>query len=130
MRHLSKIVAKTWGQETWFVNRDYCGKRLIFAEDHRCSAHFHKNKHEVFLVTHGRIQLETFRVIKGLTRSNETVSIILPKGAYILEVGQTAEIPPGCIHRMTALCGNAAMIEFSSHHEDSDSYRVQSGQCF
>ena len=109
-----KIVVKTWGMETWYVNRDYCGKSLIFAEDHRCSMHFHKVKHETFLITEGRILLE----------------MIVKEGIYwrILSVGDTAEIPIGVPHRMTAWGGNASMTEFSSHHEDSDSYRIESGQ--
>ncbi len=106
-----KLVAKEWGMEAWFVNRDYCGKRLTFAQDYRCSLHYHKEKHEVFLVTHGRILLEY----------QDTES-------RILEVGDTAEIEIDAYHRMTAISGNAAMIEFSTHHEDSDSYRVETGQ--
>lgn len=117
MKH--KIVAKTWGMEVWFVNREYCGKRLIFAEDHRCSAHYHKNKHETFLVTHGRLMVEVCYMIGGKPDYDET---------FIYEVGETIEIPVGAIHRMTAVGGNAAIIEFSTHHEDSDSYRIESGQ--
>ncbi len=111
-----KLVAKSWGMEVWFVNREYCGKRLIFAEDHRCSIHYHKEKHETFLVTHGRILLEYLAPYSSAWEYR------------ILEVGDTAEIEVAAAHRMTAIGGNAAMIEFSTHHEDADSYRLESGQ--
>jgi len=104
------IVYKTWGMEIWYENLDYCGKMLIFAEDHRCSMHYHAVKHETFVVMTGRILLEM---------GNE------PR---ILKRGESAYIPRGISHRMTAIGGNASLIEFSSHHEDSDSYRVESGQ--
>jgi len=105
-----KLIPKSWGMESWFVNEDYCGKRLTFAEDHRCSIHYHKEKNETFLVIVGRIQLEL---------SNST---------RILEVGDVVDLPKGVSHRMMAVGGNAAMIEFSTHHEDSDSYRIDTGQ--
>lgn len=116
---MRKIVPKEWGMEIWYINEDYCGKRLIFAEDYRCSLHYHKNKHETFLVTSGRILLEYW--------SPNYVEEYFGKKC-ILEIGDTAEIEIGAWHRMTAVGGNAAMIEFSSHHEDSDSYRIESGQ--
>ena len=103
--------------EIWFVNRDYCGKRLIFAEDHRCSMHCHQKKHEVFLVTSGRFLIE----YKWSAFDDWC------KWKY-LEIGETFEVKMGLYHRMTAIGGNASMIEFSSHHEDSDSYRIETGQ--
>jgi len=126
-----RIVSKTWGMEIWFVNNEhYCGKRLIFAEDHRCSVHWHKEKHETFLVDRGRVVVETFKMtIPVITKdASASVSMMLPEMAYILEVGQTMEIPQGIPHRITAIGGNASIIEFSTHHEDSDSYRGQTGQ--
>jgi len=113
-RRKIKIACKEWGEEYHFYNGNYCGKRLTFAADHRCSMHFHKIKHEVFLIIVGRI---LFEYVDLDTR-----------GQYILEVGDTVEVHIGMYHRMTAIGGNAALIEFSSHHEDSDSYRVETGQ--
>jgi mannose-6-phosphate isomerase-like protein (cupin superfamily) len=121
----SIIVPKTWGEEVWYVNRDYCGKRLIFAEDHRCSVHYHKNKHETFLIEDGTILLELYKA--AYTRI-DVYSHFYPVSAILLKQGQSIEIPPGLGHRMTAVGGNAAIIEFSSHHEDSDSYRIETGQ--
>ena len=107
-----KLVPKTWGLEVWYANLDYCGKMLIFAQDHRCSMHYHIVKHETFVVMTGRILLE------------------MGDNPRILEIGQSVYIPRGIAHRMTAVGGNASMIEFSSHHEDSDSYRVETGQAW
>lgn len=115
-----KIVPKTWGMEIWYYNGDYCGKRLIFAEDHRLSIHYHKIKHETFLIENGCIQLELFTLAgQDVWKRLATIT---------LRVGDTYTIEPGLGHRMTAIAGNAAMIEFSTHHEDSDSYRISTGQ--
>jgi len=124
-----KIVSKTWGMEIWFVNNEhYCGKRLIFAEDHRCSIHWHKEKHETFLVDNGRVLVEIFRTSAPVVTKDTSVFLMLPQKAYFLEVGQTMEIPQGIPHRITAIGGNASIIEFSTHHEDSDSYQGETGQ--
>ncbi len=117
MKKRNKTVAKTWGMEIWYVNRDYCGKHLIFAEDHRCSMHEHKTKHETFVVTHGRFLIEYKDSVFDATNR-----------WLFLEVGDSFIVRPGLYHRMTAVGGNAALMEFSSHHEDTDSYRIESGQ--
>ena len=102
------IVPKTWGEEHWIVNKEYCGKKLVLKKGHRCSLHYHKAKDEVFYVTKGRIFLE----IGG--------------EELILETGDHRHVAPGTIHRFTGLA-DAEIIEFSTHHEDSDSYRVEIG---
>jgi mannose-6-phosphate isomerase-like protein (cupin superfamily) len=122
-----KLVAKQWGMETWFVNREYCGKRLIFAADHRCSVHYHKDKHETFLVDRGRFHLEIWK--PALATATE-LKFWYKIQDVILEVGDTYEIQPGVGHRMTAIGGNASLIEFSTHHEDEDSYRIETGQAW
>lgn len=120
-----KIVPKTWGMEIWYCNTDYCGKRLIFAEDHRLSIHYHKVKHETFLIECGCIQLELYTLAGGLDADAWRHLATLT-----LRVGDTYTIEPGLGHRMMAVGGNACMIEFSTHHEDADSYRIDTGQIF
>jgi quercetin dioxygenase-like cupin family protein len=99
-----KIVPKEWGEERWLVNRDYCGKLLILKKSYRCSMHHHKNKDETFYINKGKVLLE------------------LENMQYIMRPGQALLIMPNQKHRFTGL-EDSEIIEFSTHHEDSDSYR-------
>ena len=99
-----KEVEKVWGKELWIVNRDYCGKKLILNKGYRCSMHYHKNKDETFYILSGNVLLEI-----GMEKN-------------IMLAGDTILIKPGQKHRFTGL-EDSEIIEFSTHHEDSDSYR-------
>jgi mannose-6-phosphate isomerase-like protein (cupin superfamily) len=99
-------VPKEWGEEHWIVNRDYCGKKLVLKRGFRCSLHYHKVKDEVFYVIVGRVLLE----VDGERR--------------VLVPGDHQRIAPGELHRFSGL-EDSEIIEFSTHHEDSDSYRVE-----
>jgi mannose-6-phosphate isomerase-like protein (cupin superfamily) len=99
-----KIVKKEWGSEEWIVNRDYCGKKLILNKGFRCSMHFHKNKDETFYILKGKVLLEV-----GMQKT-----IMLPDDSVLIKPGQK--------HRFTGL-EDSEIMEFSTHHEDSDSYR-------
>jgi mannose-6-phosphate isomerase-like protein (cupin superfamily) len=98
-------VPKVWGEEHWIVNREYCGKKMILRQGFRCSMHAHKEKDEVFYVVSGRILLE------------------LGDGERVMGPGDHQHVPPGVEHRFWGL-EDAEIFEFSSHHEDADSYRV------
>jgi quercetin dioxygenase-like cupin family protein len=99
-----KIVPKVWGEERWIVNRDYCGKLLILNKGFRCSIHHHKNKDETFYVNKGKVLL------------------YLDGEKLIMKPGQAQLVKPNQKHRFTGL-EDSEIIEFSTHHEDSDSYR-------
>ena len=99
-----KEVKKVWGKEIWIVNRDYCGKKLILNKGFRCSMHYHKLKDETFYLLSGKVLLEI-----GIKRR-----IMLP--------GDSMLIKPYQKHRFTGL-EDSEIIEFSTHHDDSDSYR-------
>lgn len=99
-----EIINKVWGHEEIIVNREYCGKKLVLNKGFRCSMHFHKNKDETFYILTGKVLMEI-----GIQKN-----IMLP-GSSIL-------IKPGQKHRFTGL-EPSEIIEFSTHHEDSDSYR-------
>ena len=101
-----KEVKKEWGKEIWIVNRDYCGKKLILNKGFRCSMHYHKNKDETFYILNGKVLLEI-----GMQKN-----IMLP--------GDSILIKPGQKHRFTGL-EYSEIMEFSTHHEDSDSYREE-----
>jgi quercetin dioxygenase-like cupin family protein len=99
-----KEVNKEWGKEIWIVNREYCGKKLILNKGFRCSMHYHKNKDETFYILKGKVLMET-------DNSNR---VMLP--------GHSILITPNTKHRFTGL-EDSEIMEFSTHHEDSDSYR-------
>ena len=98
-------VPKVWGEEHWIVNRDYCGKKLILRRGFRCSLHLHKNKDEVFYVISGKVFLE------------------LGDRERVMGPGDHQHVPQGVEHRFWGI-EDAEIIEFSTHHEDEDSYRV------
>ncbi|MFW5870846.1 MAG: cupin domain-containing protein [Candidatus Sumerlaeota bacterium] len=104
------VYPKAWGEEHWIVNNLYCGKKLVLKKGYRCSIHYHKLKDETFYVIAGRILLE------------------LDDEARVLEPGDKVHVAIGQKHRFTGL-ERSEMIEFSTHHEEEDSYRdSQSGK--
>ena len=101
-----EVIKKVWGEEHWIVNNDYCGKKLILKKNYRCSTHQHKKKDEVFYIIKGKVLLEA--------DGKKT----------IMKPGDSFHVIPGCYHRFTGL-ENSEMIEFSSHHDEKDSYRTE-----
>ena len=97
-------VKKVWGKEIWIVNREYCGKKLILNKGFRCSIHYHKNKDETFYILKGKVLMET----------DNKKQVVIP--------GHSILITPNTKHRFTGL-EDSEIIEFSTHHDDSDSYR-------
>ena len=103
---IMKKASKVWGHEEWIVNRDYCGKKLVLKKGFRCSMHHHKKKDETFYIIKGGVLMESDGKKK------------------VMKPGDSIHIKPGCKHRFTGL-KNSEIIEFSTHHEDSDSYREE-----
>jgi len=98
---------KVWGEEIWIQNRrDYCGKKLLLKRGFRCSSHKHLKKDEVFYLIRGRILME------------------VDDRKWIMKPEDSVHIPPNTWHRFTGLT-SAQIIEFSSHHEEDDSYRKE-----
>ena len=111
-----KIVPKGWGYEKWIVNNDlYCGKQLFIAQGHKISWHVHRLKAETFWILRGKVLLN-YGYDEDINNSN----------VKILDVGARFDVPIGLIHRLTAI-QDSEIIEFSTHHEDSDSYRIIKG---
>lgn len=103
----TKTVEKVWGQEFWLCNNShYCSKILRLREGYQCSLHFHKLKTETFLVLSGHVKLE------------------VPDVTVTLLPGDRYNIHPGMEHRFTGLT-DALILEVSSMHLDSDSYRLE-----
>ncbi len=108
------ITAKNWGYEDLIVNtNEYCGKRMVIYEGHRCSVHMHKVKDETLLVAGGLLWFET-----GSSGGNEPDRLT---GIWMQD-NERIRITPGLWHRFTAM-RDTTIMEFSTHHEDFDSYR-------
>ena len=102
-----KTVNKVWGKELWIANNDkYCGKILTLKKGFRCSVHYHKNKHETFYILKGKVLMEL----------GDEKKIMNPGDIQVVEQNQK--------HRFTGL-EDSEIIEFSTHHEESDSYREE-----
>lgn len=110
-----KEVEKGWGSESWLCNNDeYCGKLLYFMEGSEFSNHFHIKKRETFFVLTGELLFKYIDL--------ETAEPMEQK----ISQGDSIEIPRCVPHQIKALT-DATIIEVSTHHEDSDSYRIGKG---
>lgn len=140
-----QFVPKKWGYERWIVNNDlYCGKILFFVKDHRCSFHYHKIKQETFYVQEGKVIMLYSQFYDQMEKKKEEVSQaitwvdqrklqsfgIFHSGLNInydiLEKNDVFEIPCRMVHQVIAL-QDSTILEVSTHHEDSDSYRISMG---
>ena len=108
-------VPKGWGEELIIENNEmYCGKLLIFKKGCKFSMHYHLIKDETWYVNDGRFE---YRWID--TETAETHKVKLYPGDVVRQrVGQP--------HQLKALT-DGVVFEVSTHHEDSDSYRVLKG---
>ena len=100
------VYPKVWGAEDWIVNRSFCGKILTINKGYQCSLHYHRNKDETFFVLSGTVLME----VEGEER--------------LLKSGDKQDVFPGMQHRFAAL-EDSKIIEFSTHHEEEDSYRLE-----
>ena len=100
-----KIVKKMWGAEHWIINTErYCGKLLILKKGWRSSLHYHNLKDESFYINRGRVLME----VDGRK--------------WVMKKGDCVRILPNSVHRFTGL-KKSEIFEFSTHHDDSDTYR-------
>lgn len=129
-KHEVKFVSKGWGFERWIDNNDhYCGKLLFFAKGKKCSVHYHKIKTETFYVHKGELEVwfhDEVTLLEKIIQEKGQNKIFDYMEKLVLEEGDTFFVPPGRVHMMRAL-KDTEMFEFSTHHEDSDSYRLVKG---
>lgn len=110
-----KFVEKRWGHEIWFANNEeenYCGKELFIKQDCCTSMHFHLQKHEVFYIIEGKLRLDLINTDEGNVNK------------VILNEGDKYEVEQGQPHQLIAHNGSVKLIEASTFHKNSDSYRV------
>lgn len=111
----SEVIVKGWGKEIVFVNNnEYCGKILSFEKGKKFSMHYHLLKKETWYVSKGRF------VFIWIDTSSGT------KHSEYLEVGDVITNERGEPHQLIAL-EDADIFEVSTHHVDSDSYRIWKG---
>lgn len=109
-------VPKGWGGEDWIWNDEkYCGKKLYFHKNKKCSFHFHQIKDEVLFIEHGKIRL-LYGYDKNIDLANN-ITLNVNDGFHIL---------PNLIHQMIAI-EESVIFEFSTHHKDCDSIVVIKG---
>lgn len=104
-----------WGVELWVENLDdYCGKVLYLEGGKSCSMHYHMNKLETMFLQSGSVEIVFIDPDTG------------KKYTAKLEPGDSIRIPRGQAHQIFAL-EDSELFEFSTKHEESDSYRVWKG---
>lgn len=107
-----------WGCEYWIENLpQYCGKILVIDKGKRGSLHFHMNKMETMYLQSGHV---TLRLIDSDDGTEYFVD---------LWPGDSILIKPGQVHQIISPDDRSYLIEFSTTHNESDSHRVQKGDC-
>ena len=107
-------VPKPWGYELWLANNlenDYCGKILHVNPGSKFSMHFHVDKHE------------TFYILKGVCKLKRIDTSTAAEYSVNMSAGDVIEIPKHTPHQIEAL-SEVDIIEISTYHRDTDSYRV------
>ena len=106
-----KITKKEWGYEKEITNAPrYCTKEMGLNKGKRCSLHWHEIKDETFYIHSGRVLMQIVNKI------GSEIRVMLPR--------EFVRIKPGVLHRFSGL-EDSVIIESSTHHEDSDSYRIK-----
>lgn len=143
-----EYIPKGWGNERIICNNDkYCGKILTIYKDHRASFHYHIQKYESFYIQSGKILLlYSMSDVVDLNSKHDALITALdnaychrynlndhrflnlvcldPTVNYaILSKSDVFDVPPLLVHQMIAL-EDSEIIEFSTHSDDSDSYRI------
>lgn len=108
-------IPKGWGSELIIENNElYCGKILRFKEGCKFSMHYHLEKDETWYVNSGSF------LYRWIDTDNAEVH------EQKLVPGDVVRQRPGQPHQIEAIT-EGEIFEVSTHHEDSDSYRVWKG---
>ena len=107
----ARFVNKPWGHEEIFAVTDhYAGKILVISAGESLSLQYHEEKEETIRVLDGELQFESGENLETLTTE-------------ILKPGDIFHVPPGLIHRMTAI-QDCRLLEVSTPQLD-DVVRLQ-----
>lgn len=129
---MSKTVIKGWGYEIWVENNKlYCGKHLHVLPGKQCSVHYHKKKKETFYIINGELLLTYSLPNQTMLEINDYVlfwKTIADIKTLVLKKGESFTIETLTLHKFTSNTNYPCdFIEFSTHHEESDSYRIIKG---
>jgi len=116
----SKIIEKPlWGWEDIIINDEmYCLKRLNLLEGHQFSLQYHKNKKESHYIEEGVVLMQKGMDGKALNNNDSLEYMVLEKRDIVT-------IPQLTAHRCGSLDGTSCIIEVSTHHKDSDTYKLE-----
>ena len=107
---------KGWGEEIIIENNEhYCGKVLVFNEAGKFSMHYHMNKDETWYVEKGKFVYRWIDTNNAYQYEN------------LLKPGDVVRQRAGQPHQLECLSDGGRVFEVSTHHKDSDSYRVLPG---
>lgn len=112
-----EVHKKAWGQEVWIINdqvNNYCLKLLQFNKGANFSMHFHDIKVETWFVNKGEL------VLRWINTEDSTIK------ESLLCKGDTVHIQRLLPHQLFAI-KDSEILEVSTFHRDSDSYRVLPG---
>jgi mannose-6-phosphate isomerase len=103
----ARYVPKPWGHEEHFalVPGLYCGKTLHISAGHALSLQLHERKDETITIFAGRLKLEIGPTPVQLDHIE-------------LHPGDTVHIPPGTVHRLTALEDTIVMEASTTELDD------------
>lgn len=101
-----RVVDKPWGYEEIFalVEGKFCGKILHVLRGHALSMQYHRQKEEVISVLSGTAVVEVGDDLESLT-------------VLELRAGDGVHLPPGRIHRVTAVT-DLVLVEASTTELD------------
>ena len=100
---------KVWGYEILLVNNgEYCGKILGLTKNYRCSDHYHKDKHETFILMKGCI------LLSWEYQGESGYEVMLPGDAF--------EVPQYMVHSFWGV-EDSLILEISTEDKAEDSYR-------
>lgn len=120
------LVDKSWGFEHWIVNNDlYCGKELVCLYNRWSSKgkfHYHREKSETFYITTGELEIE----LQQIEEKYGKVANVGRLSRFVMREGDSLSLEPFIAHRFRARTAPIAkFFEFSTHHEDGDSYYLE-----
>tara|TARA_R110000772_G_scaffold249530_2_gene363816 strand:+ start:14063 stop:14452 length:390 start_codon:yes stop_codon:yes gene_type:complete len=105
-------IRKVWGKEVvLYQGKDYTVKKLIFNYGCSSSSHFHRLKHEHFLVLEGKFILDYFNHKTGEAKK------------MCLKTEDFVDIPIGCVHKIHCI-EVGTILETSTEDFLNDSYRL------
>lgn len=111
-----------WGYEKWLVNEDeYCGKLIVLDKKVVSSFHYHKKKKETFIVLSGKIRIGHLLISSEYEPEDDPHEYPLWND-YI--IGDKVTFVPMEAHFFSAIDIPSVILEISTHHEDSDTYRI------